>query len=180
MVITAELYWSGTESSSYHTEVNIPWSEKMDKYLWRGMNSVGRHDERNWRHFHRQRFLSLPNATYLRVLVDSDGDDWAGALFGAKLVALSRGWNHRCTERIADFLDRLCDTGFSIFLCPDDMYNDPTGPCPQLEQHFKLASFVSLDEMLKIKYIYDIDVTSFSGEYRFIMIKDSRWRRTKS
>jgi len=61
ILIPAAMYY--VADPRFTSEVHVPWEEKKNMMVWRGLASGGRNKENNWKGFHRHRLVSMLNGT---------------------------------------------------------------------------------------------------------------------
>jgi len=137
------------------------WSGKVAGAVWRGVASGGRNREENWNRFHRHRFVSMLNGTYVEnVKTDSDGNA-KGQTFKLQSYA---AYQLSATNdmNLGGWLNRITNVGFTNMLCcprTDKPNCDYTAP------YFKIVDQVPMSEQYEYKLLPDIDGNSFSGRY---------------
>lgn len=150
-------YWSGTVSTDdlgmshmkaqveYMKNKDMPWSQKEDKFWWRGSTTGGFSRAGGWRRQHRQIFVAHINALDDAKIMIHQGID--------STPAWKVGETHRQTY------SNLMDIRFSgVGQC------DP-GDCDAQKEFFSLAGGVDMQEAWRYKYLLDIDGNAFSGRF---------------
>lgn len=159
ILFPANMYWMHDERYDYSEKEDVPWKEKKDSMIWRGVTSGGVQIPENWSTMHRQRLVQLLNGTYM-------------ALEGKEVTVLTQPPTaddklrqnvtyenfHRFQPSL--FANEHTDVGFvQAWGCiPAD--------CPFYKDVFSLKQKVSLSSQFKSKYLIDIDGHSFSGRWR--------------
>ncbi|KAK8076434.1 capsule-associated protein [Apiospora phragmitis] len=136
-------YWYG--KVTYNEELDRPWSEKEDKFYWRGSTTGGFSRNGGWRRQHRQRFVQKVNAAdQAKILVNTG--------FGT-----SQHWESKLVNR-GDYKE-IMDIFFShIGQC------DP-GDCEAQREFFTIKDRVEQQDAWRYKYLLDIDGNAFSGRF---------------
>ncbi|KAK8108627.1 hypothetical protein PG984_014428 [Apiospora sp. TS-2023a] len=136
-------YWYG--KVTYNEELDRPWSEKEDKFYWRGSTTGGFSRNGGWRRQHRQRFVQKVNAAdQAKILVNTG--------FGT-----SQHWESKLVNR-GDYKE-IMDIYFShIGQC------DP-GDCEAQREFFTIKDRVEQQDAWRYKYLLDIDGNAFSGRF---------------
>ncbi|KAL2370744.1 hypothetical protein RJ035_001704 [Blastomyces gilchristii] len=160
--VAEKTIWSGDEESGG------AWEGKEDKLVWRGTATGGRNRLENWRGFHRHRFVSMLNATTVRLAETGKTPPPNFALPDYDLYHLARTDR---TGHMADLLDTSADAGFTDLVCFPGQKGNPT--CPYTDPYFAIASHIPMDQQYRMKYLADIDGNSFSGRYRGFLLSTS-------
>ncbi|KAK5673742.1 hypothetical protein LTR17_027881, partial [Elasticomyces elasticus] len=134
----------------YNDAQDISWQDKDDVMPWRGGTSGGLAFEdkpEEWKKMHRQRLVSLTNATTLddstiSVFADSKTGTYAPASF-----------------QPSKFAAQYTDIGFMGFIACLPNYSF-------YETIFSLKSIKSFAQTFRSKYLVDVDGHSFSGRWR--------------
>ncbi|OAX81116.1 hypothetical protein ACJ72_04545 [Emergomyces africanus] len=162
MYFAEKTIWSGDEESGGK------WQSKADKLVWRGAATGGRNRPENWHGFHRQRFVSMLNATTVRRAETGESSPPNFALPNYDLYNLAKTSRPR---HIADLLQSHADVGFVDLVCFPDQKGRPT--CPHTDPFFSIVPQIPMDQQYKMKYLADIDGNSFSGRYRGFLLSTS-------
>ncbi|KAK4906275.1 hypothetical protein LTR49_024561 [Elasticomyces elasticus] len=150
ILFPANMYWKHDKWYEYSDAQDISWQDKDDVMPWRGGTSGGLAFEdkpEEWKKMHRQRLVSLTNATTLddstiSVFADSKTGTYAPASF-----------------QPSKFAAQHTDVGFTGFIaCLPN--------CSFYETIFSLKSIKSLAQTFRSKYLVDVDGHSFSGRWR--------------
>ena len=137
------------------------WSGKVAGAVWRGVASGGRNREENWNRFHRHRFVSMLNGTYVEnVKTGSDGNA-KGQTFNLQSYAAYQ-LSPTNDMNLGGWLNRITNVGFTKMLCwpPTDKPN-----CDYTAPYFEIVDKVPMSEQYKYKLLPDIDGNSFSCRY---------------
>ncbi|KAK2743350.1 hypothetical protein FQN55_007285 [Onygenales sp. PD_40] len=152
--------WSGDETHGGK------WENKDDTFVWRGTATGGRNKRENWNGFHRHRFVSMLNATTVRLAESGDQQPQNFLLPDYETYHLSHTGK---TGHIAPMIDAHADTGFTHLVCFPS--HGPT--CPYTDPFFSPTPAIPMDQQYKRKYLPDIDGNSFSGRYRGFLLSTS-------
>ncbi|KAI1437754.1 hypothetical protein GGR50DRAFT_24738 [Xylaria sp. CBS 124048] len=137
--------WYWYERVHYEESEDRPWTEKEDKFYWRGSTTGGFSRNGGWRRQHRQRFVHKINAAdKAKILVN------AGAQRGTR-------WETQIVPR-GDYR-HLIDVYFSgVGQC------DP-GDCDAQREFFDVRGHAEQNDAWAYKYLLDIDGNAFSGRF---------------
>lgn len=168
ILLPPAMYWADDElysgGSAYH---GGDWGKKKNIFIWRGAATGGRNRDYNWRGFQRHRFLSMLNATDIRLIEAKKPYPGNFALPNYDDYHLQSGNEGRLPE----FLEEYTDIGFVHLVCfPYDAQNPH---CPYTEPYFELKKGLPMKEQYDYKYLPDIDGNSFSGRYRGFLLSTS-------
>ncbi|CAA9956908.1 CAP10 domain containing protein [Pyrenophora teres f. maculata] len=164
ILIPAAAYLSENFSGGDYSDSRMhggEWSAKVTGAVWRGVASGGRNKEENWTRFHRHRFITMLNGTYVEK-VETDSDAVAkGRTFNLQSYAT---YQLSATKHmnLGRWLNQITNAGFTEMLCwphtdkPNCNYTNP---------YFKIVDKVPMSEQYKYKLLPDIDGNSFSGRY---------------
>ena len=159
ILFPANMYWKHDERYDYSDKEDLPWEEKKDNMIWRGVTSGGVQIPENWSTMHRQRLVQFLNGTQM-------------ALDGKEVTVLTQPPAaedqvqqnvtyenfHRFQPSL--FANEHTDVGFvEAWGCiPDD--------CSFYKDVFSWKPQVSLSSQFKSKFLIDVDGHSFSGRWR--------------
>jgi hypothetical protein len=152
ILFPANIYWNDDKRYQYNDEQDVNWDDKDDVMPWRGVTSGGTafaDKPELWSHMHRQRLVSMTNAT---LLSNSSMSIVAFANHSSHVYE-TQEWHP------ATFAAAHTDTGFTerIACLPTcDFYNDT----------FALLNRTSFSQTFTSKYLIDVDGHSFSGRWR--------------
>ncbi|KAI4680671.1 uncharacterized protein J4E84_007810 [Alternaria hordeiaustralica] len=137
------------------------WSEKTAGAVWRGVASGGRNKAENWTRFHRHRFVSMLNGTYVHNLeMDSKaaegGQTYSPQSYTTYHLEATRHMN------MGTWLDRIANVGFTDLLC---FPQSGKRTCDYNEQWFGTVKKIPMSKQFDYKLLPDIDGNSFSGRY---------------
>ncbi|KAK4504843.1 hypothetical protein PRZ48_002806 [Zasmidium cellare] len=152
ILFPANMYWKKDKRYDYNDLHDIPWDDKDDIMVWRGVTSGGNtfaDDPQRWRNMHRHRLVLLTNSTELSInhntttiLTPKDDGTYIPHPFAPSPFA----HNHTNTG----FTEKLACVGSC------DFYNASLTMLPQ----------TNFAETFKSKYLIDVDGHSFSGRWR--------------
>ncbi|KAL6703641.1 hypothetical protein ACN47E_009501 [Coniothyrium glycines] len=164
ILIPPAAYLSSNFSSGLYSDADShggTWSDKKGSVMWRGVASGGRNREENWTRFHRHRFVSMLNGTYVRQIEISPTAVGQGQNFRLPSYATYHLQSAKRTD-LGTWLNEIADVGFTRLLCwpPTE---EPT--CNYTDAYFKIMPQVPMAEQYNSKLLPDIDGNSFSGRY---------------
>jgi hypothetical protein len=170
ILLPAAMYYKG--DSRFDTKIHsIPWSQKSDTLLWRGLASGGRNKVDNWKGFHRHRLVSMLNGTQALLMPDNSG------FINIQDLPLEmwqlEAWKNSSTPRhraIGHWLNSFTDVGFTGLVC---FPADGGEGCSYTNHLFATHKPISLEDQHKNKYLVDVDGNSFSGRYRDFLLSNS-------
>jgi hypothetical protein len=108
------------------------WSDKISGVVWRGVASGGRNREENWTRFHRHRFVSMLNGSYIQSVETRAHSVGQGQTFNLQSYATYRLTATKYMD-LGSWLNRITNIGFTDLLCfpatengkPTCNYTDP-------------------------------------------------------
>jgi hypothetical protein len=139
-------------------KTSTPWHEKLHGLVWRGKATGGLIHESTWQKSHRQRLVSMLNAS------DASSNS-KGAMHRPLAEATTTN-----QQSISDWLTNVADAGFTDTFCPP---RDTTKACKEMNSHFKPASQIAMNKQYNWKYLPDIDGNSLSGRFRAFLTSNS-------
>lgn len=144
--------WYWAERVKYNETRDMDWSEKQDKFYWRGSTTGGFSREGGWRRQHRQRFVSKLNANDKAKIMTNKGD------------VQQQKWFPKEVSR--NTYKNLMDVFFSSVGQCDD------GDCVAQKEYFTIQPEANQQDAWQYKYLLDIDGNAFSGRfYAFLQSK---------
>ena len=161
ILIPAAAYISASFDGGMYSGSNThgkSWAQKTPGVVWRGVASGGRNRKENWTRFHRHRFVSMLNGSYVRA-IEMDRDSVGE---GQTIVPESYSNYHLPALGLGQWLDRIADVGFTDLLCWPGT-GEPT--CSYTDAYFSLASTIPMPMQFDYKILPDVDGNSFSGRY---------------
>lgn len=160
ILLPAPMYWNGEDRFTGGDNPGIAWHEKLDKVIWRGVATGGRHNIKNWKGFQRHRFVSMTNASLVAATESGahDPQNWALPPTSFDLAAQQE-------KNLGAWTREWADTGFTSLMC-----GDLDGDCSYMTDNFDVVPGIDMADQFNRKYLPDIDGNSFSGRYRgFLM-----------
>lgn len=176
IMFPANMYWTHDDRYDYNPEEDVPWREKDDTMIWRGVTSGGVQNTENWRTMHRQRLVQLMNGTFqdlndgkATILIpdtEQKEPDGFSPFKDLGLPTVPPVTYHNVTIKTSPFADKISDIGFvETWGCDPncDFYNDVFIMKPQ----------TSLTKQFRSKYLIDVDGHSFSGRWHAFLLSKS-------
>ncbi|TKA24326.1 hypothetical protein B0A50_06796 [Salinomyces thailandicus] len=160
ILLPPAMYWTTNPFYSGGNEHGQPWEEKKDGLIWRGAASGGRNKEENWRRFQRHRFVSMINATSVKLAETGKQKPQNFVLPSNASYDLATH-NSSKPGALSDWISTWSDAAFVHLLC-----FPPANPCPYTDPYFSVAKPMQMKDQYAYKYLPDIDGNSFSGRYR--------------
>ncbi|CBY02380.1 hypothetical protein IAQ61_006964 [Plenodomus lingam] len=161
ILIPPAAYLSESFSGGLYSDANAQganWDEKTSGVVWRGVASGGRNREETWTRFHRHRFVSMLNGSYMREIEMSPTAVGEGKAF----IMQSYARYHIGALNLGAWLQDIADVGFTDLLCWPGT-GQPT--CNYTDPYFSIAKKIPMAEQYKYKILPDIDGNSYSGRY---------------
>lgn len=195
ILLPATMYWKEEDRFMGSEGADVPWADKRDTAVWRGVATGGRNRETNWRSFQRHRFVAMNNGSKIaraeagldpapNFALPSPQYGLAAQRARADTGAGSDGDSSSSStaERhsaLGAWVDSWADVAFTDLMCAyDGMW--PT--CNYTGPHFAVAESIPLAEQFRRKYLPDVDGNSFSGRYLGFLrstslpVKATLWR----
>jgi hypothetical protein len=176
ILIPPAMYWADDEMySGGEYDHGGAWQRKYDRLIWRGAATGGRNREENWTGFQRHRFVSMMNATTVRLVESKQARPLnfflpTSSQYPLQSIQEDEGHDHG-KGHLADFLNQYADIGFVHLVC---FPYDPANPhCPYTEPYFSVTDGLPMKEQYGYKYLPDLDGNSFSGRYRGFLLSTS-------
>ncbi|PHH84075.1 hypothetical protein CDD83_2533 [Cordyceps sp. RAO-2017] len=173
ILLPAPMYWNEEERFTGGDDHGVPWADKSNSTVWRGVATGGKNHESNWRGFQRHRFVAMCNGTKVGLVESGQQKAENFALpDGQYNVSAQRD------QRLADWINQFSDVGFTDLFC--DPPND--GWCSYTDFYFEPQPGLKMVEQFSSKFLPDIDGNSFSGRYLGFLrstslpIKATIWR----
>jgi len=165
ILLPAPMYWNNEERFSGGDDHGGPWSEKVNKVIWRGVATGGKNKPHNWKGFQRHRFIAMINGTKVRRAEtwEEFPVNWEMPSQSYDLKAMRRG-------HLGDWLDSFSDAAFVDLMCEEP---EEGATCFYTNDQFKIALGMPMAEQFANKYLPDIDGNSFSGRYRGFLLSTS-------
>ncbi|KAL1887914.1 hypothetical protein Sste5346_009918 [Sporothrix stenoceras] len=165
ILLPAPMYWSNEErfAGGGGEASDVPWSQKRNGAVWRGVATGGHNRASNWKGFHRHRFVAM-NDGQLVSKAEANPDDVPNfTLPSPSYHILAQDEDH-----LGEWVSQWSDVGFVDLMCDgaEKKVNDTTeGSCPYVDDYFFIHNSISLQEQFHSKFLPDIDGNSFSGRY---------------
>lgn len=150
---------------------NVPWRQKKDGMIWRGVASGGRNREDNWWRLHRHRWVQTMNGTVVRK--KEAGDRGAGPTF--RLPPAGPPYRNIEAARktggsIGAWLDEMANVSFNNLEC-FPMARDEFGRqidlgCDHTNKFYRVEDMVPMPKQYGFKYLPDVDGHSYSARWR--------------
>jgi hypothetical protein len=157
ILLPAPVYWSQEERfMGTSDDAALPWTQKYDMAIWRGVATGGRNSRTNWKAFQRHRFVAMNNGTKLMSAAE-------GVERPVNFAMPAGGYNLQPQKegKLGEWVESWSDISFTNLMCGEDAEEG----CPYTSPHFELGSGVTMAEQFQYKYLPDIDGNSFSGRY---------------
>ncbi|KAK5098305.1 hypothetical protein LTS08_006438 [Lithohypha guttulata] len=176
IMFPANMYWRHDDRYDYKPDDDVPWREKNDTLIWRGVTSGGVQIADNWQTMHRQRLVQLMNGTHMDLTKDTvtilaqDPPPQAPETFSpfsdlGMPTALPATYHHT-TIHPASFANNISDVGFvEAWGCVPD--------CSFYDNIFSWKPQTTLTQQFKSKYLIDVDGHSFSGRWHAFLLSKS-------
>ncbi|KAJ9656484.1 hypothetical protein H2198_004943 [Neophaeococcomyces mojaviensis] len=170
IMFPANMYWRHDERYDYDPAEDVPWREKADTILWRGVTSGGVQIDTNWQTMHRQRLVQLMNGTHMQIT-------------GQAVNVLSKDSDSVSSSGTSDEFSPFADLGMTP---PTTYHNASFAPSAFAEEHsdvgfveswgcvpncsfydtvFSWKPQTTLTSQFRSKYLIDVDGHSFSGRW---------------
>ncbi|KAK3994489.1 KDEL motif-containing protein 1 [Cladorrhinum sp. PSN332] len=175
ILLPAPMYLNEEERFMGSKGANIPWEEKNDTVVWRGVGTGGRNHEWNWKSFQRHRFVAMNNGTAISLAETHKEEPVNFALPPAKY-----GLQAQRVGNLGQWVGNWSDVAFVDLMCGNE--DHAPGHCNYTDPYYTIRKKVSMAEQFKNKYLPDIDGNSFSGRYLGFLrstslpIKATLWR----
>lgn len=174
ILLPAPMYWSEDERFTGNGDPGIPWAQKSNKAIWRGVASGGKNRETNWRGFQRHRFVSMSNGSKVAQVESHETIAEDFTLPDEKEYNISP----QKEKRLGAWISGFSDVAFVDLSCdpPQD------GKCNYTDFYYETKPTMRLAEQFESKFLPDIDGNSFSGRYLGFLrstslpIKATIWR----
>ncbi|KAK5938349.1 hypothetical protein PMZ80_009319 [Knufia obscura] len=177
IMFPANMYWKHDDRYDYMPNEDVPWREKADTMIWRGVTSGGVQIETNWQTMHRQRLVQLMNGTHMTlenqnvtVLTQDpskDGQQGFSPFADLGLPSTPPATYHNTTISPGAFADKVSDIGFV------EAWGCIPGECPFYNDVFSWKPQTSLTQQFRSKYLIDVDGHSFSGRWHAFLLSKS-------
>ncbi|KAL3426460.1 capsule associated [Phlyctema vagabunda] len=165
ILLPAPMYWAGEERFSGGDNHGVPWLEKQNKVIWRGVATGGRNKPGNWRGFQRHRFVAMTNHTQV-----AKAESWEQIPQNFALPSSQYDLAAQDENRMGPWIQEWADTGFIDLMCE---VAEPNGTCVYTDPYFRVTPGMKMADQFNRKYLPDIDGNSFSGRYRGFLMSSS-------
>lgn len=150
ILFPANMYYKHDPRYDYSPAHDLPWEDKADIMIWRGVTSGGTQVADNWQKMHRQRLVQTVNATQMagkevRILTEQPE---------------KRGeYENYRSFHPSTFAAKHTDVGFTekMGCIPEE--------CPFYEFVFSWKNQVDIGDQFRNKILVDVDGHSFSGRW---------------
>lgn len=148
-------------------KTSTPWRKKLHGLVWRGKATGGLIDESTWQNSHRQRLVSMLNASVvpsnsiLETLVDWPPAETANS--------------NQQQQTPSTWLSSIADASFTDLFCPPTSATSTSKSkaCQKMTSHFHPTPAVPMKKQYNWKYLPDIDGNSLSGRFRAFLTSNS-------
>ena len=164
ILFPANMYYKHDARYDYSDLEDVPWAEKDDTMIWRGVTSGGIQIAENWETMHRQRLVRLLNGTFL---ADNKSEVTILTQSPASTV-LSEAGNYESTRKFKPeaFANNHTDVGFvEAWGCVPN--------CSFYKNIFSWKPQTTLTSQFRSKYLIDVDGHSFSGRWHAFLQSQS-------
>lgn len=175
ILLPAPMYWNEEERFMGDAGADVPWAEKKDGVIWRGVATGGKNRETNWRAFQRHRFVAMNNATKLERAVS-----WTELPENFDLPPSEYGLKAQQDGKLSDWVKGWSNVSFVDLFCTPKP--EKGLGCNYTDPHYTVTAGMKMADQFYYKYLPDIDGNSFSGRYLGFLrstslpIKATVWR----
>ncbi|KAK1777691.1 hypothetical protein QBC45DRAFT_183544 [Copromyces sp. CBS 386.78] len=175
ILLPAPMYWNEEERFMGDAGADVPWAEKKDGVVWRGVATGGKNRETNWRAFQRHRFVAMNNATKLERAVS-----WTELPENFDLPPSEYGLKAQQDGKLGDWVEGWSNVSFVDLFCTPKP--EKGLGCNYTDPHYTVTPGMKMADQFYYKYLPDIDGNSFSGRYLGFLrstslpIKATVWR----
>lgn len=149
ILFPANMYWKHDDRYDYSSRADLDWDKKKEVMIWRGVSSGGVQLKENWERMHRQRLVTILNATEMEgkdVRILTEQPERKGEYENFRQF------------RPSEFAANHTDVGFTeTWGCVPN--------CDFYEGVFSLKEQIPLSEQFQAKFLVDVDGHSFSGRW---------------
>ncbi|GAB7331759.1 hypothetical protein MBLNU13_g03727t1 [Cladosporium sp. NU13] len=141
-------------------KTSTPWHKKLHGLVWRGKATGGLIDVSTVNNSHRQRLVSMLNASHASSVHKNDLTSW------------SNSTEFEGTDRLAlaSWLQSTADVAFTDTMCSPTA---TTNACHAMSHQFRTSPPLSMKAQYRWKYLPDIDGNSLSGRFRAFLTSNS-------
>lgn len=165
ILLPAPMYWNGEERFSGGDDHGVPWAEKKDSVIWRGVATGGQNRATNWKGFQRHRFVAMTNGTKV-----SGAESWEHIPENWAMPTTQYNLAAQQENSLGEWTGKWADTGFIDLMC---VQPEPNATCNYTSPYYKLVKGMKMADQFDRKYLPDIDGNSFSGRYRGFLLSTS-------
>ncbi|KAK3690489.1 hypothetical protein B0T22DRAFT_377983 [Podospora appendiculata] len=176
ILLPAPMYWNEEERFTGAGGNGIPWDEKDDKVVWRGVATGGHNRATNWKAFQRHRFVAMNNATKL-----ARAESRTELPNNFAMPSAAYGLQAQEEGKLGAWVGAWANISFIDLMCAEKESKGAVR-CNYTDPYFSVAKGVKMADQFKHKYLPDIDGNSFSGRYLGFLrstslpIKATVWR----
>lgn len=165
ILLPAPMYWNDEERFTGGSDHGIPWQEKENKVIWRGVATGGKNRATNWKGFQRHRFVAMINATQAGQTGSREKKlvNWELPTSQYHIKAQDHG-------TMGEWISTWSDAAFTDLNCEPAQAD---GRCNYTDPFFSIVPGMSMSSQFRNKYLPDIDGNSFSGRYRGFLLSTS-------
>jgi hypothetical protein len=165
ILLPAPMYWNNEERFSGGDDHGVPWVEKQNQVIWRGVATGGKNDPTNWRGFQRHRFVAMTNATQIWA-----AENWTQIPQNWAMPGTQYNLAAQQENNLGEWVSEWADTGFVDMMC---YVPEPNGTCNYTSPYYSIRAGMKMADQFDRKYLPDIDGNSFSGRYRGFLMSTS-------
>lgn len=163
ILLPAAMYWSDDPFYSGGEKHGQGWEKKKNSLIWRGAGTGGRNKVDNWTRFQRHRFVSMVNATNVRMASTSDEAPLNFVLPSNTSYDLAARSPDQQPDALADWVATWSDAAVVDLIC----FPNPMPPhCSYTDPYFFVEKSKPMVKQYAYKYLPDLDGNSYSGRYR--------------
>lgn len=141
-------------------KTSTPWRRKLNGLVWRGKATGGVIHQSTVETSHRQRLVTMLNASHVFPLLDQD----------SVMAQHPIGLSENDPAALSHWLQSAADAGFTDTLCPT---SDNTKACQTMHHRFRTVNPIAMKKQYGWKYLPDIDGNSLSGRFRAFLTSNS-------
>lgn len=162
ILLPPAMYWTKDPFYSGGEGHGGPWNEKHDKMIWRGSATGGRNRKENWTRFQRHRFISMVNATNVRMA--ENGEKPRNFILPQQgNYDLQSFTSASSNGSLGDWIETWSDVAPVFLSC---FPHEGSAHCSYTDHYYTVKKGMKMSEQYNYKYLPDIDGNSFSGRYR--------------
>lgn len=144
------------------------WDTKRSKLFWRGTATSSRETKRYWQRFHRERFVSMMNATHVEIAEaanHSGNESTVGIGYASNFRLFPANDYHLKSQTgayLAEWVNSWADVAFTDLKCEDD------NQCSYFSDYFSTKNAALTEEDMSYKYAVAIDSDSGDDAGNFV------------